>query len=251
MQLLCTPPTARDQLAHLEQMHRCLLPLQDIFAGWHHEGTSARSDALTQREWLLGPATLSSTSLRLLYDIASRYVNDLPERLCWHAPTMSAWETQSVLPPHVLVQKTVSLEMAGCLLLWTGVGEQEQTLEQRRVVAQALGLPRRAAKQCSTNPATCKPEQEFAMLPGMVSPFLSPHHPTRLVAVVQIPWSAEWEAQGYAVGVSLSLFESLIMPLNCFGAILRQYAARAYAPRLRWIEVGHHHPLPLEREQAA
>ena len=133
---------------------------------------------------------------------------------------MSAWETQSVLPPHVLVQKTVSLEMAGCLLLWTNVGEQEQTLEQRRMVAEALGLPRRAAKQCSTNPATCKPEQEFAMFPGMVSPFLSPLHPTRLAAVVQIPWSADWEAHGYA-------------------------------PHLRWIEVGDHHPLPCEREQAA
>lgn len=241
----------RHHLEELEQLHHRLPPLQDIFAGWHYAGASARSQALAQRGRLLGPATLSSASLRLLYDIAARYVDDLSERLCWHAPTMSAQETQSVLPPHVLVQKTVSLEMAGRLLLWTGVGEQEQTLEQRRVVAQALGLPRRAAKQCSTNPATCKPEQEFAMLPGMVSPFLSPRHPTRLAAVVQIPWSADWEAQGYAVGVSLSLFESLILPLNCFGAILRQYATRAYDPRLHWIEVGQPHPLPLEREQAA
>jgi hypothetical protein len=251
MQRLCTTPTASDQLAHLEQVHRSLLPLQDIFAGWQRTGASTGSKALAQRERLLGPATLSSASLRLLYGISSQYVDDLPERLCWHAPTMSAAETQAVLPPQVLVQKTVSVEMAGRLLLWTGVGEQEQTSVQRRVVADALGLPRRAAKQCSTNPATCKPEQEFAMLPGMVSPFLSPLHPTNLAAVVQIPWSADWEAQGYAVGVSLSLFESLILPLNCFHAILRQYAARAYEPRLRWIEVGHHHPLSLEREQAA
>ena len=151
----------------------------------------------------------------------------------------------------MLVQKTVSVEMAGDLLLWTGVGEYEHTLDQHRIVASVLGLPRRAAKKCSTNPATCRPEEEFAMLPGMVSPFLPPFHPSRLAAVVHVPWPADWEEQGKAVGVSLSLFESLILPLHCFGTILRQYAARAYEPRLRWIEVCHHNPLPLEREQAA
>ena len=251
MQLLCTTPTARDQLAHLEQVHRCLLPLHDIFAGWQQAGASTTSEELALREWLLGPATLSGASLRLLYGIAAQYVDDLPERLCWHAPTLSAAETQAVLPPQVLVQKTVSVEMDGHLLLWTGIGEQEQTVDQRRVVADALGLPRRAAKRCSTNPITCRPEQEFSMLPGMVSPFLPPLRPTRLVAVVQTPWSAAREDLGYAVGVSLSLFESLILPLRCFRAILRQYAARAYAPALRWIELSSQDPLPGELALAA
>jgi hypothetical protein len=250
MQLLCTPP-ARDRLAHLEQVHRSLPPVRDIFAKWQHAGASARSEALAQRERLLGPATLSSASLSLLYDISSQYVGDLPGRICWHAPTLSASETQVVLPPQVLVQKTVSVEMAGRLLLWTGVGEQEHTLEQRRVVASVLGLPRRAAKQCSTNPATCRSEQEFAMLPGMVSPFLPPHHPTRLAAVVQAPWSADWDDLGYAVGVSLSLFESLLLPLHCFRAVLRQYAARAYATAIRWIELSPQDLLPAEIAQAA
>ena len=89
------------------------------------------------------------------------------------------------------------------------------------------------------------------MLPGMVSPFLPPLHPSRLVAVVQTPWSADWEDLGYAVGVSLSLFESLLLPLRCFRAILRQYAARAYAPALRWIELASQDPLPDERALAA
>jgi hypothetical protein len=237
-------------LEQLEQLHRRLPPLQDIFARWQNAGRSSRSDALARREKVLGVATLSGASLLLLYDLASLYVKDLPERIYWHAPTQSAAETQAVLPPQVLVQKTVSVEMAGKLLLWTSVGEQVHTLEQRRSVAEALGLPRRAAKQCSTNSATCRPEEEFALLPGMVSPFLPPFHPSRLAAVVHVPWPADWEEQGKAVGVSLSLFESLILPLHCFGTILRQYAARAYEPRIRWIEVDHH-PLPLEREQAA
>jgi len=112
MQLLCTPP-ASDPLAHLEQAHRRLLPVQDIFASWQHAGASARSQALVLRERLLGPATLSSASLRLLYDICSQFIDDLPERIYWHAPTLSASETQAVLPTQVLVQKTVSVEVAG------------------------------------------------------------------------------------------------------------------------------------------
>jgi hypothetical protein len=96
-----------------------------------------------------------------------------------------------------------------------------------------------------------RPEEEFGMLPGMVSPFLPPFHPSRLAAVVHVAWPADWEEQGKEVGVSLSLFESLILPLHCFRTILRQYAAQAYEPHLRLIEVGHHHTLPLEREQAA
>ena len=236
-------------LLQLEQVYRRLLPVQDTFARWQRAGGSTRSQALVLRERLLGPATLSSASLRLLYDICSQYVDDLPQRICWHAATLSAAETQAVLPPQVLVQKTVSLEMAGRLLLWSGIGEQEHTLEQRRIVANALGLPRRAAKQCSTNPVTCRPEEEFSMLPGMVSPFLPPLRPTRLISVVQVPWPIAWEEQGKAVGVSLSLFESLILPLSCFRAVVLQYAARAYSPTIRWIEVSFQDP--LLHEQAA
>jgi hypothetical protein len=232
-------------------MQRRLPPLQDIFVSWQYSGASNRSDALALREQLLGVATLSSVSLRLLYDLASQYIDDLPERIYRHAATQSAAQTQALLPPSVLVQKTVSVEMAGHLLLWTSVGEQEHTLDQRRTVATALGLPRRAAKQCSTNPATCRPEEEFGMLPGMVSPFLPPLHSSRLEAVVQVPWPTDWEYQGKAVGVSLSLFESLILPLSCFRAILRQYASRAYGPGIRWIELLQQDLLSTELTQAA
>ena len=89
------------------------------------------------------------------------------------------------------------------------------------------------------------------MLPGMVSPFLPPLHSSRLEAVVQVPWPTDWEYQGKAVGVSLSLFESLILPLSCFRAILRQYARRAYGPGIRWIELLQQDLLPTEHAQAA
>jgi hypothetical protein len=64
------------------------------------------------------------------------------------------------------------------------------------------------------------------MLPGMVSPFLPPLHPNRLTAVVQVPLLTDCRDPGKAVGVSLSLFESLILPLNCFRAILHQYVSK-------------------------
>ena len=85
------------------------------------------------------------------------------------------------------------------------------------------------------------------MLPGMVSPFLPPLHPSRLAALVQVPWPADWEYQGKAVGVSLSLFESLILPLHCFRTILYKYAARAYTPGIRWIELSPQNLLPIEQ----
>lgn len=237
---------AKDRLTHLAQMHRHLPPLQDAFTSWQRAGGSAPSAELALREQLLGPATLASASLRLLYDISSQFVDDLPQRIYWHAPTLSARETQAALPPRVLVQKTVSVEMAGHLLLWTGVGDDEHTLDQRRVVAGALGLPRRAARQCSTNPVSCRPDQEFGMLPGMVSPFLSPLRPTRLVSVVQVSWPTEWQEQGKAVGISLSLCESLILPLTCLRAVVLQYAVRA-CPGMRWLEVSRRDRLPRER----
>ena len=87
------------------------------------------------------------------------------------------------------------------------------------------------------------------MLPGMVSPFLSPLRHTRLASVVQMSWPTLWEEQGKAVGISLSLFESLILPLSCLRAVVLQYVARAYAPGIRWIEVSYQGQLP--QKQAA
>ena len=69
MQLLGTPSTCH-HLEQLEQGHRRLPPLQDLFASWQHVGRSSCSDALAQREHVLGVATLCGASLRLLYDLA-------------------------------------------------------------------------------------------------------------------------------------------------------------------------------------
>jgi hypothetical protein len=74
------------------------------------------------------------------------------------------------------------------------------------------------------------------MLPGMVSPFVSPLQKTRVAAVVLLPWPRRWEEQGREVAVSLSLWESLLLPLRCLRDIVRGYAWRAY-PSAQLIEL--------------
>jgi hypothetical protein len=234
----------------VEQRLSWLPPLQQTFAFWHTAGATEAVHFLELREAVLGAATLSCASLRLLYEIASLHIQALPpleplsawhtrplhERIAFHAASHSAAQTQAVLPPGVLVQKTVTVAMAGRLLLCTCVGDQKLKRTHLRVVAHELALPRRAARRCTINPSTCDPVEEFGMLPGMVSPFVSPLRKTRVAAVVLLSWPRWWEEQGREVAVSLSLWESLLLPLRCLKDIVRCYARHAY-PSAQFIEL--------------
>jgi hypothetical protein len=220
-----------------------LFPLQHTFAAWHTAGATEGVQFLELREAMLGAGTLSSASLRLLYEIASQHIQALSdveplpawharpvhERLALHAASYTAAQTQAVLPPGALVQKTVTVDMAGKLLLCTCVGDQKLERTYLRAMAEALALPRRAVKHCTINPSTCDPVVEYGMLPGMVSPFLPPLRKTRVAAVVLLPWPGRWEEQGREVAVSLSLWESLLLPLRCLKDIVHCYASRAYS----------------------
>jgi len=171
----------------VEQRLSCLPPLQQTLASWHTSGATEGAPILELREALLGAATLSCASLRLLYEIASQHIQalhpfepvsawhtrPLHEHIVSHAASHSAAQTQAVLPRGALVQKTVTVAMAGRLLLCTCVGDQELERKHLRAVADALALPRRAGKHCTINPSTCDLVEEFGMLPGMVSPFFS------------------------------------------------------------------------------
>jgi hypothetical protein len=228
----------------VEQILSCLPPLQHTFASWHTSGSTETAHFLELREAALGAATLSSASLRLLYEIASQQIQALRdveplsawharpvhERITLHAASYSAAQTQAVLPPGALVQKTVTIAMAGKLMLCTCVGDRKLERTHLRAVADALALPRRGVKHCSINPSTCDPVVEYGMLPGMVSPFLLPLQKTRVAAVVLLPWPRWWEDQGREVAVSLSLWESLLLPLRCLKDIVRSYARSPYPP---------------------
>ena len=75
------------------------------------------------------------------------------------------------------------------------------------------------------------------MQPGMVSPFLHPERAVPLSALVLLPWRERWDAQEREVAISLSLWESLVLPVRCLRPLVRQYARRAY-PQVRLIELG-------------
>jgi hypothetical protein len=250
MSLSLSPVHPWPSLQHLEQVFSGLPPLQSLFETWDLTGTTHSSPMLMLREQKLGAATLPGTVLQLLYKIAAthfQHVRDdkdiaqweqrlLHQRLVRHAATRSAEETQAVLPPGALVQKTITVEMDGMLILCSGAGDQLVTRTHLHHLAAKLSLSRRATKRCTLNPATCDPVNEFEMLPGMVSPFLRPQRPTRLSAVALLPWPQHWEEQGFEVAVSLSLWESVMLPLRCLKAVLFSYAKLAY-PDLPVIEL--------------
>jgi len=155
----------------------------------------------SRRKHLLGPATLPGASIQLLATCAevclprgaeeswinTWEVRPLHTRLVRHRHSHSAAETQSLLPPGVLVQKTVTLALGELLVFCTGVGTSRLSRQDLHAIAQALGLPNRRSRHASINPESCQTVEEFGMLPGMVSPFLHPELPTRLAALVVLP----------------------------------------------------------------
>ena len=253
---LSTSPSTMANLQILEEVLYDLPPLEGVFLHWHTYGVTATTAGIaslfTRRKQLLGPTTLSGASIQLLYECATdslRRLNlpvqdlqspwdsrPLHARLLRHGPTLSAAETQALLPPGVLVQKTVSLTLSGTLLLCTGAGSQRVNRQQLRAISEALALPRRAVKQCTVNALTSNPVELFAMQPGMVSPFLHPNHESAFDVLVLLPWPERWEAHEQEVAISLSLWESLLLPLGCLRPLLRSYARRAY-PGVKFIEL--------------
>jgi hypothetical protein len=89
-----------------------------------------------------------------------------------HPETFSAVETQRVLPPRVLVQKSVTATLGQRNLLWTGIGDFHLSRPSIRWVAQLLHIPANQARHHTLNPPGIDPVYEFSLLPGMVNPFL-------------------------------------------------------------------------------
>lgn len=170
-------------------------------------------------------ATIGSIQT-ILKQLNQRYIT------CQHVATMSAAQTQAVLPLNVLVQKTVSVAFGDrdrTCVLWTGVGDFQIKKEAILLVAENLGMSRRAARGATINPVWLDPVATFGMETGMVSPFLPPspfadRHPSPIAALIVQAWSPEWEASKH-VAISLSLYESLIVPLCALRSLLQNYYA--------------------------
>ncbi|SRR5579883_63450 len=153
---------------------------------------------------------------------------------CRHEATRSAAQTQSVLPPGTLVQKTLSVVFGDgnrTCVLWTGVGDFQISKASRLLVAAWLGLPPRAARNATINPPWLDPVAAFGMHAGMVSPFLPPPSAERqafpIAALVMQQWPRAWEASK-RVAISLALEESLLIPLRTLRPLLLGYYALAH-----------------------
>lgn len=181
-------------------------------------------------------------------------LGDLPTESVRHAATRSAAETQAVLPPGVLVQKTVTVVFGNASrtrVLWTGVGDFSIERDALRQVADRLHLARRAAKHATINPAWIDPVAAYDMEPGMVSPFVAPDRTPGLCALVAQTLLPVWDAS-LRVAISLSLHESLLVPLPALPVLLRGYHARAYPPHAPLIEIAGAAPFaPRARETNA
>ena len=160
----------------------------------------------------------------------------LHTRLLRHRPAHSAAEVQALLPPGVLVHKTISFTLANTIVLCTGVGTQCLTRRHLRTIAAALVRQGPNVKQRTINPAPGSSVKKLAMHPGLVSPFLYPSRHAGLAALALLPWSDRWEGHEPEVAISLSLRESLVLPLRCLYPLIRSYAKQAY-PTVRVIEL--------------
>ena len=110
--------------------------------------------------------------------------------------------------------------------------------------AGTMALPFRALKRCTINSSTHTPVETFAMQPGMVSPFLHPERAAHLSALVLLPWRERRDAKAREVAISLSLWESLALPVRCMRPLVRQCARRAY-PQGASHRTGHRRRYPI------
>lgn len=190
-------------------------------------------DAGARRE-----VTLPHESVSLLCELCSAFGAE--PRFLAHSPSLTAAEKHRIVAP-ALVQKTITIELDGVLLLCTSIGDPVLSRTTFRSVAQRLGMRRAAAKNLHVNPDGFDPLHCFEMAPGMVSPFLRPGRSTPIRAIVLTDAAAsggigERSVEEAAVAVSLSLRWSLLIDATPFPSILREYAARAY-PQVQWVDL--------------
>lgn len=198
-----------------------LPPLEKTLRLTEGAGLHAR---LTERASALGVATLQPDSLLLLVQLFREEGLEMAEHLFGpHPATLRASEKQALLPEGVHVQKTVSLFLAGRLILVTSVGDRLLRPTERFTLAKKLGLSRSGAHHSTLNPPGCMAERAFGLLRGMVSPFLPAGFGTGLHAVVQLSWPQVWEDEGQSLAISLSPCESLLIPLRSYRRILHRY----------------------------
>src|SRR5207302_9873201 len=134
----------------------------------------------------------------------------------------------------LLVNKTVTIRLGTTHVLCTGVDDFTLNRSLLSQVADRLHLSKRTIKACRINPTDYSPEYELGLLTGMVSPFFAPTaRLKRLRALVLFEAEEVSPEEARLVAISLSPFESLVIPRLDFGVLTRLYLQRAH-PHLQW-----------------
>lgn len=189
---------------------------------FEHQNTRERLD---RRETDMGAGTMAAEAIELLMRVAGEHgIRDLAVRIHHHEPTYSASAKQFHLPKGVLVQKTLSLKCGNAYQLATGVGPWHISRQIRRSFVARDVLPSSANNSFTINPASFDVASELLLAPGMVSPFLKPRLVSRLERVVILEPVDLDDAQ---FAVSLSLLESLVLPVRHFVGIVSDYLSAA------------------------
>jgi hypothetical protein len=221
----------------IENLVNSLPPIGDIWTALPDIEAIAE---LRQREKLLGVATLSCHTLVLLREIITNLGTYTVIRR--HSPSVTAAAKQTVLNAGLngvglLVNKTVTVRLGATHILCTGVGDFTLNRSLLSQVADELRLSKRMIKACRINPPDYSPEYELGLLTGMVSPFFAPpEQPRRLQALVLLEATEIGPAEAQLVAISLSPFESLVVPRVDFGVLTRLYVQRAH-PDLQWTKI--------------
>lgn len=166
--------------------------------------------------------------LGLVFSCVRLACPEIPLQILRHQQSITAAEKQALLPSSLHVQKSVSVEMGGLLVLLSGVGDFRLSRSHFQQIAAILGLSSQEAKNRRINPDWLDPVTTTGLVRGMVSPFFAPTSDPPFAAVVLMP-SPDWlGAQGAQVAISIALNESLLVPVHLVPSLVKAYAWRAY-----------------------
>lgn len=228
--------SATRSFSTVDRIIQALPPIETSWAALPSPGAISQ---LTQREKLLGSASISRRAFQLMHEII--YDMNLCHLIIRHPPSLKASTKQSLIDGRLkgvtlLVNKTVTLRLGTQHLLLTGAGNFAVSRQLLQQIAARLALSKRMVKTCRINPTDFPPESELGLQTGMVSPFIAPAVSRQKLRGIMLLATPQIDADDQMVAISLSPFESLVVRLCDFGALAYVYARRAY-PDLYWTKV--------------
>ncbi len=174
-------------------------------------------------------AEMQGNHLGHLLALARLHVPQAPLAILSHGESVAAWEKQTLLPPGVFVQKSLTLLLGQQIVLVSGLDDFHLERWQMRTIARLLSVPAAEARNQIINPSWLSAELTSGLCEGMVSPFFPPNFAASLsfAAVILLPLPNRL-SQNDQVAISLSLHSSLLFPARQLHPFVLAYGLRHY-----------------------